>query len=442
MGNSQSDIKSRFSLYSLPKHLRPLGTKKLNKLKKLNKEYCASQNPTRQESQKTVHYFGCPAKQEEPGPSGAFLWLKGRRFFNKTSPSLLPNDQLELDRARVQAYILRWAFGGVSAPVELEKGKTVLNVGHGPGMWPGHHMIDLALDYRDSYFVAVDVYDLLPDDFEQEQERLEAGDEVEERTCCHPFTPVHPHLSVQLQTMATPPMDPSASSFSQSTHSDTVLEEESLGQERPTKRTLLKNLDFYRHNAVEERLPFADNQFDFVKQRLSVASLTLESWQHVLIDLLRVTKPGGWIGLMEVDFYTTNLGPVGRQFELQMIKVAQSQGMEPQMAPHLRELLQALGLEDIRPQSVSIPLGEWGMDLGMLWKNNLESFADSVEPFMCQLLNLTNEQYKEKWRIYFEEGKETKPFSNVYVAWGRKPLEAQPPVDWSLCSVFNKRTPT
>lgn len=110
MGNGQSDIKSRLSYNTLPKHLRPLPPKKLDKLKKLNKQY----------SQKTQVPSEIPdfyehlekQSQNDSGPRGAFRWLKGRRFFNHTSSCLLPNDQLELDRSRVQAFILRWVFGG------------------------------------------------------------------------------------------------------------------------------------------------------------------------------------------------------------------------------------------------------------------------------------------------------------------------------------------
>ncbi|CAO3671724.1 unnamed protein product [Rhizopus stolonifer] len=437
MGNGQSDIKSRLSYNTLPKHLRPLPPKKLDKLKKLNKQY----------SQKTQvpaeipDFYGHLEKQSQndSGPRGAFRWLKGRRFFNHTSSCLLPNDQLELDRSRVQAFILRWVFGGVIAPLPLEKGTTVLNIGHGPGMWPGHHMIDLALDNRESMFVAVDMCDLLPDDFEQEEEKIE--DEIPETNSCR-FTPIHPNLSVQLQTMATPLIETS-SSFSNSTHSDSVIETDeedtTSHKEQPTKRRLLKNLDFYRLNVIEERLPFEDNQFDFVKQRLATASFTTNNWKHVLAEMVRVTKPGGWVGLLEIDFSMVNLGPQGAQFEKQMIEVTRSLGIEPRMAIYLEDLLKALGLEEIKPQSVSIPLGEWGMDLGMLWKNNIESFAESIEPFVSKLMNLSKEDYKDRWRVYFEEAQETKPFANAYAIWGKKPLDSSGVIDWSLCPVFNKQ---
>jgi ubiquinone/menaquinone biosynthesis C-methylase UbiE len=81
------------------------------------------------------------------------------------------------------------------------------------------------------------------------------------------------------------------------------------------KRCLLKNLDFYQVDVTQERLPFQDDEFDFVKQRLVTASFTLDNWKSVLQELIRVTKPGGYIELIEIDFSTYNLGPKGSKLE-------------------------------------------------------------------------------------------------------------------------------
>ncbi|KAG1323495.1 hypothetical protein G6F62_009631 [Rhizopus arrhizus] len=380
------------------------------------------------------------------GPRGAFRWLKGRRFLNHTSQSILPNDQIELDRARVQAFILRWVFGGntiASIHPLLEKGISVLNVGHGPGIWVGHHIIDLALDYRASYFAAVDVCDLLPDDFEQEPDRDLPEDTINHRR----FTPIHPNLSVKLQTLATPALE--RASLSESVQSDSNIEcgldEDEMTEDSksdcgtlPKKRHVLKNLDFYRVNVIDEKLPFEDGQFDFVKQRLVTASYTKEDWKRVMLELVRVTKPGGLIGLLEIDYKTCNLGPKGTQFEKEMLEITQQAGFEPRMATHLSDLLKAVGLEDVSTKLVSIPMGEWGLDLGVLWKNNLESFAESTSPLMSKMMNITVAEYMERWRVYMEEAKETKPFTNVYAVRGTKPLNDPPTVDWSLCPIFNK----
>ena len=68
------------------------------------------------------------------------------------------------------------------------------------------------------------------------------------------------------------------------------------------------NCQFIQHNIIQG-LPFPDNYFDFVYQRLLIAGLTPANWVAVVVELERVTKPGGWIELVECDGYGGNNGP-------------------------------------------------------------------------------------------------------------------------------------
>ncbi len=46
-------------------------------------------------------------------------------------------------------------------------------------------------------------------------------------------------------------------------------------------------------------LPFANQSFDFVHQRLLVAAIPAANWRSVILELMRVTRSGGWIELVE-----------------------------------------------------------------------------------------------------------------------------------------------
>jgi len=51
---------------------------------------------------------------------------------------------------------------------------------------------------------------------------------------------------------------------------------------------------------VLEGLPFEDGFFDFVYLRFLNKAFTKDEWHHTLLnELMRVTKPGGWIETME-----------------------------------------------------------------------------------------------------------------------------------------------
>ncbi|CEG65580.1 hypothetical protein RMATCC62417_02336 [Rhizopus microsporus] len=50
---------------------------------------------------------------------------------------------------------------------------------------------------------------------------------------------------------------------------------------------------------VTKRLPYEDNTFDLVHMRFFIAALREDEWPAAINEVLRVTKPGGMIQLME-----------------------------------------------------------------------------------------------------------------------------------------------
>ncbi|RUS18944.1 S-adenosyl-L-methionine-dependent methyltransferase [Endogone sp. FLAS-F59071] len=59
------------------------------------------------------------------------------------------------------------------------------------------------------------------------------------------------------------------------------------------------NCRFFFGNTL--RLPFKDNCFDYVFQRLQCRSFREVEWPTFLGELIRVTKPGGWVELVDMD---------------------------------------------------------------------------------------------------------------------------------------------
>ncbi|KAI7889589.1 uncharacterized protein EV154DRAFT_514238 [Mucor mucedo] len=447
MGSNYSNLKHQLSPKKVPKHLRPTKKKAAHKQKSTHKE-APAQAVKKAFVKVTVQNEDNITTEEETvlvgtGPRGAFRWFKGRRYLNYVTEDgsigtgILPNDQLELDRIRVLSFIIRWAFKGtVLAPVErkLKSGIQVLSVGYGPGIWSGHHIMDMAIDFPQSQFTVIDVADLLPADFEEIT--TDEKDVFGHKNNSSLFTPIHPNLPKKFQETNSR-LESDLSLDSNSSFSNVLLSrvddtyDSDCTQEvmdddlsPPKHRKLLRNLDFYQTNVVDGGLPFPDDQFDFVKQRLVTASFTLADWKRVIEELVRVTKPGGYIQLLEIDYNTFNLGPNGKAWELQLLQTArEKRNMEPRMALYLPDMLKSAGLIDVSSKLVSIPLGSWGLDLGSLWKHNMEMFADSSSPLLSKLVGISESEYRRRWRDMFEEVKDKKAFSNIHAAWGQKPLK-------------------
>lgn len=58
---------------------------------------------------------------------------------------------------------------------------------------------------------------------------------------------------------------------------------------------------FFQLANVLEGLPFPENWFSFVQQRLFMPALRTYEWLPVLTDIYRVIKPGGFVQLLESD---------------------------------------------------------------------------------------------------------------------------------------------
>src|SRR5438128_1796253 len=65
-----------------------------------------------------------------------------------------------------------------------------------------------------------------------------------------------------------------------------------------------KNVEFHQINVLDG-IPWPDEHFDFVYQRFMMFSYTVEQWDYVIKELLRVTKKGGCVELFESS---TDLG--------------------------------------------------------------------------------------------------------------------------------------
>ncbi|KAI8364358.1 uncharacterized protein BYT42DRAFT_506332 [Radiomyces spectabilis] len=197
--------------------------------------------------------------------------------------------------------------------------------------------------------------------------------------------------------------------------------------ERTTKysrgKRYLDNLEIHVCNIPYDGLPFEDNTFDFVQQNLSAIVYTRSDWSRMLAELIRVTKPGGYIQLMEVDYYIHHCR---LEQDVWLEKVLRSIEdhfhVQPHIARQLDTLLKEAGMTEVDGRLVSIPFGAWGLDIGILWQQNVDNVVEAMKPFLSSLLNMDGSTYRDKWRATVDELEHAKAFHNVHISWGRKPF--------------------
>ncbi|RUS30175.1 S-adenosyl-L-methionine-dependent methyltransferase [Jimgerdemannia flammicorona] len=106
---------------------------------------------------------------------------------------------------------------------------------------------------------------------------------------------------------------------------------------------------------LTDHLPFPDGHFDFVFMRCLVAGLQNEEWPRVICELMRVTKQGGWVELVEGSFRPHDAGPIlekiFRQGEKDILNLQFSLGLTSTRSPH--SPAPSICRSQLRPESPS-----------------------------------------------------------------------------------------
>ncbi|KAG2183332.1 hypothetical protein INT43_006337 [Umbelopsis isabellina] len=336
--------------------------------------------------------------------SANFKWIKGRRFKDtKGADYLFPVDKPELDRQRMQAYVLKWAFGrSVLSPIEemLSVGCKILDIGCGVGAWA----IDIALDFPNTEVLGIDICDVF------------------------------------LLNQSSISRSPYSSSYA-SLHTDnsSINQKSSVSYHTPNLRgsSDVGNVSFEECNVLEGIL-YPSEYFDYIHQAHMLFAYTRTQWVNVLHEATRVLMPGGYIELLEVEFPGRRYGPKSKAIADKSLLRVSEKGFDSNLAMNLKELLRCAGLTEIVSTYISMPVGDWNMSdnyIGNLWRENSEIFVESAKPWLSTELGMTSREYSQLWKEAHDEMNETKAFINVWVAWGRKPIDGHLQTCWDTCSV-------
>lgn len=122
---------------------------------------------------------------------------------------------------------------------------------------------------------------------------------------------------------------------------------------------VLPNTCLFCHADVLQGLPFPTHQFDFTHQRLLVLAIPAPRWPDVVRELVRVTRPQGWIELLEAGTTVHNAGPATERLLSWLNDTARALDIELTMVTHLADFLKQAGCQSVEAQNVPVPLGSW-----------------------------------------------------------------------------------
>ncbi|KAK3838176.1 MAG: S-adenosyl-L-methionine-dependent methyltransferase [Linnemannia gamsii] len=199
-----------------------------------------------------------------------------------------------------------------------------------------------------------------------------------------------------------------------------------------------ENCRFLQHNILDP-LPFPDNTFDYIHQRLLVAGLKPRDWVYVLQELERVTKPGGWVELVEVDGHGGNNGPMTAQLWNWIEQTLKERGINVNIGTELglQALMQQANLINIKHEVFHVPTGLHGGKIGTLLKENEQAFWIAMAPTVIHGTGVDIQEYEDAIFASTSEVEIYKSYHTFYSACGQKrlcPLPSSSPLDPGECS--------
>jgi SAM-dependent methyltransferase len=152
-------------------------------------------------------------------------------------------------------------------------------------------------------------------------------------------------------------------------------------------QTIPTNYHFQVGNVLQG-LPFLDGTFDFVHQRLLVTGIPFARWPQVIQELIRVTKPGGWIEMVEGGGIFVNGGPATQQWCAWGDTMMKPAGIDIYQIANLAALVEQVGLS-CQSSVYNIPAGLWGGRIGTMLQQDLLSIYDSLVPRYHKVLGIS-----------------------------------------------------
>ena len=116
---------------------------------------------------------------------------------------------------------------------------------------------------------------------------------------------------------------------------------------------------------ILEGLKFPDGSFDFVHMRLLLFAIPEARWPDVVRELARVTRPGGWIELVETGPQQKG-GPAMDKIVEWITEASLKRGVNPMLGPRIGEFLKMAGMTNVVARAIALPVGAYGGRVGRL----------------------------------------------------------------------------
>lgn len=167
-------------------------------------------------------------------------------------------------------------------------------------------------------------------------------------------------------------------------------------------------------------LPFADASFDFVHQRLVFLAVPTARFQGLVNELARVTRPGGWVELVEGGGLSQSSGDAVQTWLRWMGAASAQRGIDSRQGSQIGQFLTAAKLRDVQTHEFLLPAGKHGGRLGTMLAANFYAIIDAFRAPIVTTGVATEQGYDEIAQAVRGDVAEGRCFWPVYVAYGQR----------------------
>ena len=151
-------------------------------------------------------------------------------------------------------------------------------------------------------------------------------------------------------------------------------------------------------------LPFANEMFDFVHQRMLILGVPLDNWPGVINELIRVTRRQGWLELVECNLRFSSRGPFTDTFISWLDKASALRGIDIGVGTKIASLLTNAGLSNVTEHKQTIPLGSRGGHAGTMLLADFGQVArQALRPSLLKSLSLDPQEYDATVEHWIDE---------------------------------------
>jgi len=157
-----------------------------------------------------------------------------------------------------------------------------------------------------------------------------------------------------------------------------------------------ENYTFTTGNILEG-LKFPNGSFDFVHMRLLLFAIPEARWPDVVRELVRVTRPGGWIELVETGPQQRG-GPAMDQIVEWITQASLKRGVNPLLGPQIGKFLTMAGMTNAVSRAIMLPVGAYGGRVGRLAETDVFGVVGGVKGLVTSMGITSPEAYDNAMR--------------------------------------------